>query len=114
FVIGSKFTNYRVLGVGGWSRTTSSDVLAIDKTTGQLRWYVGNGRNALRGGTVIGTGRRNLDVSVLGDVTGSGHNDLMVRDSVSGARWIYPANGLGGFGARRDVAGLPNQLGGLP
>lgn len=114
FVVGRGFGSFRVTGVGGWSRGTSADVLAINRTTGELRWYVGKGRAGLTGGTVIGTGWRNLEITALGDVTGGGNNDLLVRDGSSGTHWVYPANGSGGFAPRRNVSGVPSVIGNLP
>ena len=114
FVIGSGFANYRVFGVGGWSRSTSADILAINRFTGQLLWFVGHGRGGLTGGAVIGTGWGNYDVVALGDVFGSGNNDLLARNVSTGAYAVYAANGTGGFGPRWSVSGVPPFIGGLP
>lgn len=111
FIIGQRFTGYRFVGVGGWSRSTSADILAINIATGQVRWYVGHGRGGLTGGTFIATGWRSRDVVSLGNVTGSGNNDLLARDTVTGRYWIYPANGLGGIGVGKAVVGVPIRKG---
>ena len=114
FSIGQGFGSFRVLGVGGWSSSTSADVLAIDGSTGEMRWYVGQGRAGLRGGSVIGTGWRSMEVVGLGDVVGSGNNDLLARDTVTGVYWVYPATARGGFATRRAVTGVPALTGGMP
>lgn len=106
FQVGQGFGSYDVAGVGGWSRGTSVDLLAIDRRTGQLRWFQGLGRGGLRGGQVIGTGWGALTITALGDVTGSGNNDLLVT-SGSGQSWVYRGNGRGGFGPTLATTGLP-------
>ncbi|NCT91330.1 hypothetical protein GXB85_10250 [Cellulomonas sp. APG4] len=108
FQIGKGFGSYRVLGVGGWKRWSGSDVIAVHRRTGEMRLFTGHARGGLSGGTLIGTGWQGMsEIVALGDATGSGNTDLFARSAVDGRAWIYPADGLGGFGQRREVTGIP-------
>ena len=114
YTIGVGFADYRVFGVGGWATGSVADVLAINRSTGQLRWFLGHGRGGLTGGTVIGSGWADLDVVALGDLTGSGNNDLLARHMTTGAYSVYTANGHGGFAGVRSVVGVPALAGAQP
>ena len=93
-----------VPAVGDFNGDAHADVLARD-TSGALFLYRGNGASGwLNPAAVqVGSGWNGMTAIVSpGDFNGDGRNDVLARDS-SGALWLYPGNGAGGWGARRAV-----------
>jgi murein DD-endopeptidase MepM/ murein hydrolase activator NlpD len=80
------------------------DLVARDKATGELWLYPGNGRGGFLPRVRIGRGWQVMDRIVApGDVDGDRHPDLLARERATGALWLYPGNGRGGFGTRVQV-----------
>jgi hypothetical protein len=49
----------------------------------------------------IGTGWNGMSaITRFGDFSRDGHEDLIAAESATGALWLYPGSGTGGFGAR--------------
>lgn len=95
------------LAIPGSSVTTSTgdfngdwntDVLARVAGTGALSLYAGNGRGGFAGTSDIGNGWQGMDaVDTVGDFNGDGYGDVVAREAASGALWLYPGNGRGGW-----------------
>jgi hypothetical protein len=83
----------------GWS-----DVLARTTSTGNLYLYPGNGTvvdEAAR--TWFGGGWGAMSAIIrIGDLDGDGHEDVLARESATGALWFYPGTGLG-LGPRQQI-----------
>lgn len=121
------FSGSKQIGVG-WSAMTSifspgdvtgdgkADILARD-AAGNLRLYTNAGGGALAGGSVIGTGwqtmtalsgpapaavRARVAAAGVGDLNGDLAPDVLAAAS-SGALYLYPGNGRGGWGTASVV-----------
>jgi hypothetical protein len=74
----------------GWT-----DLLARDKSTGNVYLYPGNGAN-LGGRTKIASGWTASDsITRFGDFNRDGHDDLIALDKSTGYLWLYPGTGSG-------------------
>ena len=105
-LLGRGWRGYRALEtVGDLSGDGRSDVVAIEKATGTLWLYRGNGRGGWLPRRPIGGGWQVINaVAGPGDVTGDQRPDLFARDT-AGVLWLYPGNGAGRFGARSRIGG---------
>lgn len=82
------------------------DVVARDAATGRTAIHPGTSQAGF-GYALPETDRfADLDVLVAAmDLTGDGHNDLVGRTAGSTNLWVYPGNGIGGFGQRELLSG---------
>ncbi|TDQ00707.1 glycoside hydrolase domain-containing protein [Labedaea rhizosphaerae] len=80
---------------GDFNENGWTDLIARDKTSGQLYLYAGNGTNV--GNRVgIGSGWGNYPTIIrFGDFTRDGHEDVIARESTTGYLWLYPGTGTG-------------------
>lgn len=99
--IGTGWQGYRPLDtVGDLSGDGAADLLAVERATGTLWLYPGNGTGGFLPRVRAGTGWNVMDRLVgPGDVTGDQRPDLFARDT-AGSLWLYPGNGRGGFAPR--------------
>jgi hypothetical protein len=104
--IGGGWQGYRALEtVGDLSGDGAADVVAIERATGALWLYRGDGRGGWLTRVQVGTGWQGMNALVgPGDVTGDQRADLLARDT-AGSLWLYPGNGAGGFGLRTRIGG---------
>ena len=85
---------------GDWSGDGLPDILAVNRSTGKLLLYRGDGRGGVRAGTVVGAGWQVLDRVVgVGDIDGDTHPELLAREGSTGDERVYHSNGRGGFAA---------------
>jgi hypothetical protein len=85
----------------GWS-----DVLARTTSTGNLYLYPGNGTVVDESArTWFSAGWTAMSAIIrIGDLDGNGREDVLARESATGALWFYPGTGTGsGLGARRQI-----------
>ena len=99
--IGAGWQGYRSMEtVGDLSGDGAADVVGIERATGTLWLYRGDGRGGWLPRVRAGTGWQVMNRLVgPGDVTGDQRPDLLARDT-SGSLWLYPGNGAGGFAPR--------------
>jgi murein DD-endopeptidase MepM/ murein hydrolase activator NlpD len=80
------------------------DLVAREKATGALWLYPGNGRGGFLPRVRIGRGWGTMDRIVApGDFDGDRKPDLLAREKATGALWLYPGDGRGGFRTRSQV-----------
>jgi peptidoglycan/xylan/chitin deacetylase (PgdA/CDA1 family) len=88
-----------IVGPGDFNGDGKADLIARETATGALWLYPGNGRGGFGTATQIGRGWNVMDSIVgPGDFNGDGRTDLIARETATGALWLYPGNGRGGFG----------------
>jgi hypothetical protein len=110
--IGSGWQKFGVIvGAGDLTGDGKADVIARDRT-GYLWLYRGNGQGgwAAAGQRIGGGWQAFTSISASGDLTGDGRVDVVARDR-SGRMWLYPGNGRGGFGARKQIGSGWNVMG---
>ncbi|MFJ2633319.1 FG-GAP-like repeat-containing protein [Streptomyces sp. NPDC087422] len=78
------------------------DLLAIDKSTGHLFRYNGDGSGGFAAAFDLGQGWGVMTLTA-GDFNGDGKQDFLAVSSSANAMYFYPGNGTGGFGARTTV-----------
>lgn len=80
-----------------------ADVLAT-RPDGALYLYPGRGGGALGSGRAVGSGWTGVDqVALAGQLDGSGGPDVIARSKATGALFLYPTNGSGGWLTRRQI-----------
>ncbi len=76
-----------------------ADLAAVDRRTGRLYMYPGNGRGYLQPRSYVSGGWSGMDMLTgVGDMNGDGRADLVARSASNGRLWLYPGNGRGGLG----------------
>ncbi len=79
---------------GDWT----NDVVAREASTGALWLYGGDGRGGWLPRRQVGTGWQGMSViDTAGDLSGDGKPDVLAREAATGALWLYPGNGAGGW-----------------
>ncbi len=91
-----------ITAVGDLNGDGRNDLVARWTATGRLDAYLGRGDGGFRTSRLSTTGATTRCWSASGDVNGDGKADLLARDA-TGALWLHPGTGRGGFGDR--VAG---------
>jgi peptidoglycan-N-acetylglucosamine deacetylase len=80
------------------------DLIAREAATGHLWLYPGNGRGGFGTTTRVGRGWNTMDAILgPGDFNGDAKADLIARETATGALWLYPGNGRGGFGTATRI-----------
>ena len=111
--IGTGWSSFNVLEtVGDFSGDGDLDVLARESATGYLWMYRGNGKGGWRLPRVrIGTGWEIMNAIVgAGDFNGDGRMDVVARRTSSGALYLYPGNGTGGWLPRTTIGSDWNRF----
>jgi hypothetical protein len=90
----------------GWS-----DVLARTASTGNLYLYPGNGGTVDNAARVWFSGGWSAMSAIIriGDLDGDGHEDVLARETATGALWLHPGTGTG-LGPRRQVGSGWNAM----
>jgi N-acetylmuramoyl-L-alanine amidase/FG-GAP-like repeat len=106
YVAHAALTATQQVGLGRWNADGSPDTLAR-RSDGSLVYYPGNGPGGLTGGTKIGSLTSGYDWLVsVGDLSGDGRPDLLVRGRSSGTLYLLRGTGTG-------LAARTTFLGGL-
>jgi hypothetical protein len=93
-----------IVGVGDFNGDGRADLIAREKATGYLWLYPGNGRSGWLPRVRIGRGWQGMDAIVgVGDFNGDRTADLLARERSTGALWLYPGDGRGGWLPRTQV-----------
>ncbi|MFJ6480954.1 MULTISPECIES: FG-GAP-like repeat-containing protein [unclassified Streptomyces] len=78
------------------------DLLAIDKATGHLLRYDGDGKGGFAAAVDLGAGWGPMTLTP-GDFNKDGKQDFLAVSSTANTMYLYPGNGTGGFAARTTV-----------
>lgn len=78
------------------------DLVAIDKATGRLLRYDGDGTGNFAAPLDLGIGWTPMNLTP-GDFNKDGKTDFLAISSTANRLYFYPGNGAGGFGARTDL-----------
>ncbi|WP_424217672.1 transglycosylase family protein (plasmid) [Streptomyces sp. BI20] len=71
------------------------DLVATNKTTGDLFLYVGNGKGGFKATSEIGHGWTGVEQLAAGDFTGDGKADIVAVDKTDAGLNLYTGNGSG-------------------
>jgi murein DD-endopeptidase MepM/ murein hydrolase activator NlpD len=94
----------RIVAPGDFDGDRHPDLIAREAATGALWLYPGDGRGGFLPRVRIGRGWQAMDAIVaIGDLDGDRKPDLLAREKATGALWLYPGNGRGGFRTRSQV-----------
>jgi hypothetical protein len=100
---GSGWSSYAIFSTGDFDGDTRADLIARD-SSGRLWLYPGNGSGGLLPRKQIGSGWNIFNAIIgPGDWNYDGKPDLLARDRASGALYLYPGTGVGGFTARTTL-----------
>ena len=93
--IGHGWSNFTVIPAGDLNRDGNPDLVAINKKTGFLFLYAGNGKGGFKSPyPKIGHGWKSMQVFAAGDLNRDGKNDLLAVSS-KGQLLFYPGRGDG-------------------
>ncbi|HEX6921570.1 MAG TPA: FG-GAP-like repeat-containing protein, partial [Actinomycetes bacterium] len=80
------------------------DVVARVASTGDLRIYFGSGAGGFNGATTVAPAWNGMSViEGVGDFDGDQLADVVAVENETGSLFLYPGNGAGGFGERRQI-----------
>jgi hypothetical protein len=88
-----------------------SDLLAVRKSDGALRFYAGTSAGTYQSAVTEGTGWGKMNLVMAGDLTGDGVSDFLALDTKTGTLYTYPGDGSGGHGTRISVGTGWNGMG---
>ncbi|AOY72472.1 chitobiase/beta-hexosaminidase C-terminal domain-containing protein [Paenarthrobacter ureafaciens] len=75
------------------------------RSNGELRLYEGNGSGGQRSPYTVGWGWDVMNaIFSTGDFNGDGKGDVLARRTDTGALWLYPGNGSGGWLTWKQIA----------
>lgn len=95
-------TGSRVFAPGDWDGDRKPDLISISRD-GNM-WLHSGSYNGFAGKRRIGSGWQSMNAIVTGfDWNGDGHNDVIARERRSGKLFLYPGNGKGSFGYKRQI-----------
>lgn len=88
---GTPLTGTRYMGSGDWDGDGFADIIYVERATGRLRLYPGDGTRGYANVTLtdIGSGWGNDAAAGMIDWDGDGHRDLLAYDD-DGDLWLYP------------------------
>ena len=103
--LGTGWNDYDALLVAGdWDGDGHPDLMGREAATGDLYLWRGDGSGGFLGSMEIGHGWGGMDEIVgAGDWDRDGQYDVIAREDTTGALWLYPGDGIGGFLAPRQV-----------
>ncbi|MBY8879933.1 LamG-like jellyroll fold domain-containing protein [Actinacidiphila acidipaludis] len=111
------------IGTGGWNGMTElmggdfngdghGDVVAVEKSTGYLWLYPGQGSNALGSRVQLGTGWSSMqDLAPVTGIPGDGTVDFLATQKSSGIRYLYHSGST--FNASTSYAGNTRTTSGM-
>lgn len=92
-----------VMAAGDMNGDRRTDLVAIVAGSNELRLYPGNGAGGFGAVRSMGKVAASDDVAVgIGDVTGDGRGDVLLRDTATGVMTTVAGSGSGGVAARHD------------
>ncbi|WP_374968549.1 SpoIID/LytB domain-containing protein [Terrabacter sp. BE26] len=93
--VGSGWNSFSHITAGDFDGDGRTDVAAVRSSDGRLVFYAGLAGGALRPGQPVGTAdwRPYSELKSVGDLTGDGRHDLLVRRTSDGALFIEPVSG---------------------
>ncbi|MGI5356488.1 FG-GAP-like repeat-containing protein [Streptomyces sp. CA-252508] len=98
--IGAGFNAFDVLlNPGDMTGDGRADLLARQRSTGDLYLYADNAAGGIKAGVKIAGKWNGLTLIGAGDLDGDGHADLLARDA-GGELWRYESSGTGAFHPR--------------
>ncbi|MFF8291393.1 FG-GAP-like repeat-containing protein [Streptomyces sp. NPDC016309] len=101
--IGTGFNAFDVLlNPGDMTGDGRADLLARQRSTGDLYLYADNRAGGIKAGVRIAGKWNGLTLIGAGDLDGDGHTDLLARDA-GGELWRYESTGTGAFHPRTLV-----------
>ncbi|MDR1393305.1 MAG: FG-GAP-like repeat-containing protein [Bifidobacteriaceae bacterium] len=100
--IGHGWSSYKVVPVGDVTSDGYNDLLAVHKTTGDLRLYPGNGAGGFLASSQVGNGWNGYTLYAAGDLNGDGKADILSINT-AGDMFYYRGVGNGTFQTRVRV-----------
>jgi hypothetical protein len=93
-----------ILGGQDLNGDGKTDIIARDKTSGDLYFYPGDGTGELGARVKVGTGWNGMrEIASVGDFDHDGHADLLAVRSSDNCLYLYGGTGKGTFKARVQV-----------
>ncbi|MFI1994065.1 glycoside hydrolase domain-containing protein [Actinoplanes sp. NPDC020271] len=101
--IDSNYVDFRLMPAtlqSDWNRNGWSDLLAVTTGSKRLYSYAGNGNYLATAGTLIGS-FGGFDQILRMDLDKNGIQDVVARQTSTGALWFYPGRSTGKLGSRK-------------